>query len=244
MKGPHGEVDGAAVVDSKLFGEVIQRVKVVAGVKPFLVLPVAAFRLAVVAGCIRTDEFVPDAWFSGGSFKQGGKVPLAVGKAVGELKTVIRLDALHPDASAGIPFDQLFQEIGRGISGLLRISPQETQTGELVNSRILEQAKLLVCNTPAGHYLHIYLYPLPWVRHLLVRLGFVCVFLLGLREQSQLAHDPEQALRAAGIAPLPQAVPQFHHAQFGITAAHIPDQLQFCLGVLVWMTMGPPGSAG
>ena len=62
----------AAVVDSKLFGEVIQRVKVVAGVKPFLVLPVAAFRLAVVAGCIRTDEFVPDAWFSGGSFKQGG----------------------------------------------------------------------------------------------------------------------------------------------------------------------------
>ena len=72
VKGPHGEVDGAAVVDSKLFGEVIQRVKVVAGVKPFLVLPVAAFRLAVVAGCIRTDEFVPDAWFSGGSFKQGG----------------------------------------------------------------------------------------------------------------------------------------------------------------------------
>ena len=24
VKGPHGEVDGAAVVDSKLFGEVIQ----------------------------------------------------------------------------------------------------------------------------------------------------------------------------------------------------------------------------
>ena len=72
MKGPHGEVDGAAVVDSKLFGEVIQRVKVVAGVKPFLVLPVSTFHFTVVAGCIRTDEFVPDAWFSGGSFKQGG----------------------------------------------------------------------------------------------------------------------------------------------------------------------------
>ena len=58
MKGPHGEVDGAAVVDSKLFGEVIQRVKVVAGVKPFLVLPVAAFHLAVVTRRIRADEFV------------------------------------------------------------------------------------------------------------------------------------------------------------------------------------------
>ena len=58
MKGPHGEVDGAAVVDSKLFGEVIQRVKVVAGVKPFLVLPVAAFHLAVVPGRVRADELM------------------------------------------------------------------------------------------------------------------------------------------------------------------------------------------
>ena len=38
----------------------------------FLVLPVSTFHFTVVAGCIRTDEFVPDAWFSGGSFKQGG----------------------------------------------------------------------------------------------------------------------------------------------------------------------------
>ena len=119
--------------------------------------------------------------------------------------------------------------------------PQETQTGELINSRILEQAKLLACNTPAGHYLHIYRYPLPWVRHLLIGLWLVDWFLLGL---PQLAHDPEQALWTAGVASEPQTVPQFHHAQFGITAAHIPDQLQFCLGVLVWMTMGPPGSAG
>ena len=58
MKGPHGEVDGAAVVDSKLFGEVIQRVKVVAGVKPFLVLPVAAFHFTVVPGRVRADELM------------------------------------------------------------------------------------------------------------------------------------------------------------------------------------------
>jgi hypothetical protein len=34
-EGPHGEVVGAAVVDSQLLGEVIQGIKTVAGVEPF-----------------------------------------------------------------------------------------------------------------------------------------------------------------------------------------------------------------
>ena len=124
-------------------------------IEPFLVLPVSTFHFTVVAGCIRTDEFVPDAWFSGGSFKQGGKVPLAVGKAVGELKTVIRLDALHPDASAGIPLPQLFQEIGRGLSGLLRVGSQKAQTCELVNGGVLVQTQFRVGDTTTWDYLHI-----------------------------------------------------------------------------------------
>ena len=47
-------------------------------------------------------------------------------------------------------------------------------------------------------------------------------FLLLWRKQPQFAHDPEQALWAAGIAALAQAMPQFHHAQVWITAAHVP----------------------
>ena len=43
---------------------------------------------------------------------------------------------------------------------------------------------------------------------------------------------------------LAQPVPQFHHAQGGIAAAHVPDYLQFRFGVLVGMTVGPPGLAG
>ena len=47
----------------------------------------------------------------GGSLKQGGQVPPAVGEAVGELKTVVRLDALHPDAPACIPLlNSLFRK--------------------------------------------------------------------------------------------------------------------------------------
>ena len=214
-----------------------------AGVKAFLVLPVAAFHFAVVTRRIGTDELVADAELGSGGLKQGGQVFLAVGKTIGELKSVVRLDALHPDAPAGIPLLQLFQEVGGGVGTLFRVGGQKAQTGELVNGGILEQAKLVVWNTPAWHYLYIYLDPLAWIGHLLIRLGPVCLFLLCRRKQPQFAQNTEQALWAAGIAPLPQPVPQLHHAQVWIAAAHIPDQLQLRLCMLVGMAVGPPGLA-
>ena len=54
---PHGEVVGAVVMDSKLLGKVIDRVKAVAGVKTFLVLSVATLHLTVVSWRLGTDEF-------------------------------------------------------------------------------------------------------------------------------------------------------------------------------------------
>ena len=49
VEGPHREVVGAAVMNGELLCKVIQGVEAVAGVKAFLVLPVAALHLAVVA---------------------------------------------------------------------------------------------------------------------------------------------------------------------------------------------------
>ena len=94
-----------------------------------------------------------------------------------------------------------------------------------------------------GGHLYIHLDPLPRISHLLVGLWLIDWFLLCLWEQAQLSHDPEQAFRAAGAAPLLQTVPQFHHAKFGISAAHVPDQLQLCLCMLVQVSVGPPGPA-
>ena len=173
-----------------------------------------------------------------------GQIPLAVGKTVGEFKAIVSLDTFHADAPAGIPLDQLFQEIGGGTGRLLRVGGQEAQAGELVNSGVLVQAEFRVCDTASGDHLHIHLDTLAGIGHLLVGLGLVSWFLLFRREQPQLSHDPEQALRAAGIAPLPQPVPQFHHAEAGVPAAHVPDQLQLRLCVLVGMAVGPPGLAG
>ena len=59
-KRPHGEVVGAAVVDSELHCKVIQGVEAVAGVKAFLILAVAALHFAVVSRRIGPDELMPD----------------------------------------------------------------------------------------------------------------------------------------------------------------------------------------
>ena len=61
-KESHGEVVGAAIADSKLLCEVVECVKAVAGAKAFLVLPVTALHIAIVARGIRTDCRLPNKW--------------------------------------------------------------------------------------------------------------------------------------------------------------------------------------
>ena len=91
------------------------------GVKAFLVLPVAALYLAVVPGRVGADELVPDAQRGSGGLKERWQTPLAAGKAVCEFKAIVCLDTFHPDTPACIPFDQLIEEISRGIGALFRV---------------------------------------------------------------------------------------------------------------------------
>ena len=99
---------GAAVVDSELLGEVIQGIKGVGIVEALLILAVTALNLAVVPGSIGTDELVPDAELSGSVLKESGNIPFGVGKAVGELKAIVCLDAFDVNPPASIPFNQPF----------------------------------------------------------------------------------------------------------------------------------------
>ena len=127
---------------------------------------------------------------------------------------------------------------------MLRISRQKAQTGKLVNGSVLEQAQLRVCDTTLRNDFYIHLNPLAGIGHLFVGLWLVRAFLLFTGKQPQFPHDPEQAFRTTGVTTLSQTVPQLHHAQRGIAAAHISDQLQFCLSVLVWVTMRTSGLTG
>ena len=204
---PHGKVVGTAVMDSKLLFEVCKRIETAAGIETFLVFPVAALYLAIVSRGVRPDELMTDAKLLRGRLEQGRQIPFAVRKTVGKFETIIRLDALHPDAPARIPLHQLFQEISGRIGGLFLVCSQETQTGKLVNSSVLKQTQLRVRDTASRNNFHIHLDPLAGIGHLLIglwRIGFLWLF---TGKQSQLPHDPEQTFRTAVIAPLPQMVP-------------------------------------
>ena len=124
-------------MDSELPGEVIQGVKTVAGIEALLILAVTTLHFTVVAWSIGADELVADTQLCGGGLKQSREIPLAVGKTVGELKSIVSLDTFHADTSAGVPLEQLFQKIGGGTGGLLRVGSQEAQAGKLVNSSVL-----------------------------------------------------------------------------------------------------------
>ena len=163
-----------------------------------------------MSGRVRTNVFILNAQLSSSFLEKGLNIPFTVRKMVSKFKTVVGLDTFHTDTSSGIPFHLPFQEVGGGVGGLLRIIGQEAEPGELVNGGILKQAQLRVCNTLSGDNLHIHLNPLSRTSHLLVRLWGISLFLLLLWEHPQLAHDPKQALRPAGIAALFQAAPQLN----------------------------------
>ena len=99
----HRQVVGAAVMNSKLFVKVSQREERADRIKAFLVFPVAAFHLAIMSGCVRTNELVLDTKLMRSFLKKGLDVPFTVGKTVGKFKTVVSLDAFHTDPPAGIP---------------------------------------------------------------------------------------------------------------------------------------------
>ena len=124
-------------MDSELSGEVIRGVKTVAGIKALLILAVTSLHFTVVAWSVGADELVPDTQLGGSGLKQSREIPLAVGETIGKFKAVIGLDTFHADSSACIPLEQLFQKIGRGRGGLLRVGSQEAQACELVNSSVL-----------------------------------------------------------------------------------------------------------
>ena len=137
-------------MDGELLCKMVQRIKAVTGVKAFLVLPVAALHLAVVAWRVRTDELVPDTQLSGGGLKEGRQIPFTGWKTIGELKSVVRLDTLHPDTPAGIPLEQPLQKVAEKVGALLGIGGQEAQAGEFIYGGVLIQAQLRVSNTPGA----------------------------------------------------------------------------------------------
>lgn len=105
----------------QLSHEVGKRVKRVRVAETFLVFTVAAFHLAVVPWGVRPYQFMPYTQPHRGSFKEGRRIPLTPGKAVGKLKTVVGLYAFNPDAFSGKIAMRFYQKIRGRIVALLII---------------------------------------------------------------------------------------------------------------------------
>ena len=98
-------------MDGKLLCKVLERIERVARVEAFLILTVAALDLTVVPRSIRANEFVADPQLGSRLFEQRRQITFAVGKAVGKLKAIVRLDTLDLDAAACIPCRQSAKEV-------------------------------------------------------------------------------------------------------------------------------------
>ena len=70
-------------------------------IETLLILATTAFHLSIVAGSIGSDKLVANFQLSGRCLKEGFQVALAARNAMGELKTVIGLNALDGNAFAG-----------------------------------------------------------------------------------------------------------------------------------------------
>ena len=101
MKRTHGTGVAATLVGSFLPTKVGEGIKTARVIKAILVLTMAALHLSIVPGSIGANQFVINFQLSGRCLKEGFQVALAAGKAIGEFKTVIGLDALHSNAFAG-----------------------------------------------------------------------------------------------------------------------------------------------
>jgi len=78
MKGSHGDVVAAILVDSELPTKIGERVEGMGVIETLLIFAVAAFHLAVVPRGIRSDKLVTDTFGSQRSFKQRLDIAIAI----------------------------------------------------------------------------------------------------------------------------------------------------------------------
>lgn len=224
LKRTRRTVVGASLVGSELPGKVGEGVEAVRVIEELLIFTMAALDLAVVARRIRTNQLVPDAKVGRRGLKERGFCFVSPREAVRKLETVVRLDAFDAHPFPGKNAHDLFQEIGRGIRRLCRISPQDVIAGVFINGGVLEQAKVGIGDASPWNNLDVDLDAFSGMGHLLVGFDLVRPFSRLGRKHSFPAHDAIQALNGAGITAFPHPIPQLRDAELWISPAHIADE--------------------
>ena len=196
----------------------------------FIIFSVTAFYLVVMPGRKRFDLFMQDAELSQSFFKDCRRLFLAVAHFVCKLETVVCLDTLN-----GIwkLFYCMFQELGGRIGALLLECFQVTEPAVFINERMIIFFSSCLSNQAyTGNIFHINLDFLPQIRHLFIRFWQFDGFPVNPAQELIQGGD------RSGVHTLPQLAPEHHQTSVRVSAAHIPDQSDLCLRMLIGMAVG------
>ena len=89
------------------------------GIKVFVVFAVASLHLAIMARRVRTNELMPDATLFERTLKQREIIGLRAAKTLGELKAIVRLDALRFNALFDKMLDDVQCKLCRAVGAVL-----------------------------------------------------------------------------------------------------------------------------
>ena len=163
--------------------------ELVVSIKILIVLAVAAFYLAIMPGCERSDFFMLYPELSQCFFKERKWLVAAIAHLVGKFKTVICLDTLD---CVGKLFYNVLEKLRGRVSAVLLKGFQIPETVVFINESVLipPGAVLLTDNTGLRDEFDVNLHTLTGILHLLV--GFWDI--LWIWQLDRLAADPAQQL--------------------------------------------------
>ena len=112
--------------------------------------------------------------------------------------------------------------------------------GILINGCVLKELfsdNLAAFKTGGGNKFHIYLNALPWIIHFFIWFRDIFWIRRVYRHDALLFQEPVKAGDRAGIAALTKFDPEDDETGMRVSAAHIPDQADLVIGMLVGMVM-------
>ena len=157
----HGEgVVILLVVYFKLLRKVFKGIEGMSGIKPLIVLPMAALHLAVMPWCIGTNYLVLNPMLPQTHLEKSGLIPVG-DEPIGKFGAIVRLDTLN---RAWEGFYKVFHKKGRRKGTVFFKYLHKTPPGILINGSILEEMfanHAAVYKAGRGNKFHMHLYTLP-----------------------------------------------------------------------------------
>lgn len=210
-------------------------------IKALIVLTMASFDLPIVPRCKGTDDLMLDSMLGQMALKKSRFVPVR-SKTIGKFRAIIGLDTFN---RTGKGLNQMFQEHSRGIGVVFLKGLYKTPAGILINGCVLEEmfpSQVRIGKAGRRNKFHIDLDTLTRIKHLLIRLRDVFRILWMNRHHALPFEETVEPRNGTLIAALHEFDPEDNEAGIGIPASHIADELNFSIGMLVGMMMGPSGA--